>query len=117
MLGYAPNVSWLFPELPFALRSKAVADLGFEAIEFGFPSHADLDALDACRQEHGTHIVLFNQDVPVWDGANRGYLVDPQRRAEFDRTLEQALSIAGRLGVEKIMLPAGVEMPEGTRGA
>jgi hydroxypyruvate isomerase len=116
-LTYAPNVSWLFPELPFALRPKAIADLGFEAIEFGFPSHADLDALDACRQEHGTRIVLFNQDVPVWDAANRGYLIDPKRRAEFERTLDQALSIATRLGVQKIMLPAGVELPGMDRGA
>jgi hydroxypyruvate isomerase len=117
MLGYAPNVSWLFPELPFALRPKAVADLGFEAIEFGFPSHADLDALDACRQERGTRIVLFNQDVPVWDVANRGYLVDPKRRAEFDRTLDQALEIARRLRVDKIMLPAGAELSKMERGA
>jgi hydroxypyruvate isomerase len=108
MLGYAPNVSWLFPELPFALRPKAVAALGFEAIEFGFPSHADLQALDACRQEQGLRIVLFNQDVPVWDAANRGYLVDPRRRDEFDRTLSQAFEIVRRLGVRKVMLPAGV---------
>ena len=117
MLGFAPNVSWLFPELPFALRPKAVADLGFEALEFGFPSHADLEALDACRQEHGLRIVLFNQDVPVWDAANRGYLVDPKRRAEFQRALDQALTIARRLGVEKIMLPAGVVLPGMARQA
>jgi len=117
MLGYAPNVSWLFPELPFALRPKAVADLGFEALEFGFPSHADLEALDASRKDHGLRIVLFNQDVPVWDAANRGYLVDPERRAEFQRTLDQALEITRRLGVEKIMLPAGVVVPGMARGA
>lgn len=117
MLGYAPNVSWLFPELPFALRPRAVADLGFEALEFGFPSHADLDALDACRRETGVCIVLFNQDVPVWDAANRGYLVDPNRRDEFERTLDQGLTLAGRLKVEKIMLPAGVTVSGMTRGA
>ena len=116
-LAYAPNISWLFPELPFALRPKAVADLGFEALEFGFPSQADLDALDACRRETGMRIVLFNQDVPVWDGANRGYLVDPKRRDEFERTLDQGLALAGRLKVEKIMLPAGVVVPGMARGA
>ena len=117
MLGYAPNISWLFPELPFALRPRAVADLGFEAIEFGFPSHADLDALDACRRQAGMRIVLFNQDVPVWDEANRGYLVDPKRRHEFERTLDQGLALAGRLQVEKIMLPAGVVVPGMAHGA
>lgn len=116
MLGYAPNVSWLFPELPFALRPDAVVRLGFEAIEFGFPSHADLAALEACRKEHGTRIVLFNQDVPVWDSANRGYLVDPSRRGAFDRTLDEALEIARRLQAEKVMLPSGVVLPGVSRG-
>jgi hydroxypyruvate isomerase len=116
-IGYAPNVSWLFPELPFALRPEAVAALGFEAIEFGFPSHADLEALDACRRQAGMRIVLFNQDVPVWNEANRGYLVDPKRRDEFERTLDRALALAGRLQVEKIMLPAGVVVPGMAHGA
>jgi hydroxypyruvate isomerase len=110
-LAYAPNVSWLLPELPFALRPRVVAELGFGAIEFGFPSHADLDALQAARRDLGLEIVLFNQDVPVWDAANRGYLADPSRRDEFDRTLDRALEIVHRLGVRKVMLPAGVELP------
>jgi hydroxypyruvate isomerase len=112
MLGYAPNVSWLFTDRPFAERVKAVLDLGFEAVEFGFPSHADVDALDSARQESGLHVVMFNQDVPVWDAANRGYLADPARRGEFHSTLAQALEIASRLGAKKIMLPAGVRLPE-----
>jgi hydroxypyruvate isomerase len=110
ILGYAPNISWLFPELPFKKRPGEVASLGFTAIEFGFPSHADLDALRVAREELGLRIVLFNQDVPVWDRANRGYLVDPTRRDEFWYTLDEALQIAGRLSVMKIMLPSGVEL-------
>jgi hydroxypyruvate isomerase len=107
---YAPNVSWLFPELPFAERLKAVAQAGFGAVEFGFPSHADLAALQAARADLGLEVVLFNQDVPVWDASNRGYLVDASRRDEFRATLDQALAIAARLGVQKVMLPAGVEL-------
>lgn len=110
-LAFAPNISWLFPELPFAARPKAVADLGFEAIEFGFPSHADLLALEEAHRDLGLRIVLFNQDVPIWDEANRGYLADPARRDEYWRTLEDGLEIARRLEVSKMMLPAGIEAP------
>jgi hydroxypyruvate isomerase len=88
---------------------RAAVEAGFDAIEFGFPSHADLEALAAARDDLGVQIVLFNQDVPNWDRRNRGYLADPRRRSEFRRTLDQALSIAKRLGVAKVMLPAGVE--------
>jgi hydroxypyruvate isomerase len=110
MLTFAPNISWLFPELPFKERPTTVAQSGFRAIEFGFPSHADLDALEEAVKAYGLQIVLFNQDVPVWDRANRGYLVDPARRDEFRQKLDEALQISCRLSVLKIMLPAGVEL-------
>ena len=45
MLTFAPNLSWLFPEIPFAERAKLAAKVGFNAVEFGFPSHVDIDAL------------------------------------------------------------------------
>jgi hydroxypyruvate isomerase len=110
MVRYAPNISWLFPELPFGERPRAVAEAGFQALEFGFPSHADLPALRHARAELGLDIVLFNLDVPVWDAANRGYLVDPERRDEFRRRLDEALEMARDLHASKIMLPAGVEL-------
>ena len=109
-LAYAPNISWLLPDLPFPQRPSALAQAGFAALEFGFPSQADIPALEAARQEWGLEIVLFNQDVPAWDEANRGYLVDRRRQADFQRTLDEALEIARRLSALKIMLPAGVEI-------
>ncbi len=112
---FAPNISWLFPELPFPQRLTAVARAGFDSLEFGFPSHADLAALEAARNDLGLKTVLFNQDVPVWDRQNRGTLSDPVRRDEFRRTLDQALTLARRLDAEKIMLPAGVELPGRSR--
>ena len=110
MVSYAPNVSWLFPETPFAERPGLVAEAGCQALEFGFPSHADLPAMQAAVADLGLEVVLFNQDVPVWDAANRGYLVDARRKVEFRRTLDQALEICRRLGAAKVMLPAGVAL-------
>lgn len=111
MTTFAPNISWLFPELPFSQRPKAVVELGFEALEFGFPSHADIDALAHGQERYGFEVTLFNQDVPVWDEANRGYLADPSRRDEFRGTLDEALKISERLKVKKVMLAAGIELP------
>ena len=111
-LIYAPNISWLLPELPVGERPGALSQAGFSAIECGFPSALDLDALERAQAEHGLEIVLFNQDVPVWDRQNRGYLCDPARQEEFRQRLEQALLLAERLSVQKVMLPAGVELPE-----
>jgi hydroxypyruvate isomerase len=117
MATFAPNISWLFPELPFSQRADTVAQLGFRSLEFGFPSHADLDAIAAAQERYGFEVTLFNQDVPVWDEANRGYLADPGRRDDFRRTLDEALEIVDRLNVRKVMLAAGIEVPSMTREA
>jgi hydroxypyruvate isomerase len=109
---YAPNVSWLFPETPFSDRPKLVAQAGFRAVEFGFPSHADIPALEAAVKDLGLEVVLFNQDVPVWDAANRGYLVDPGRREEFRRKLDEGLEVVRKLRARKMMLASGVELPD-----
>jgi hydroxypyruvate isomerase len=111
-LAYAPNISWLLPELPAGERPRALAEAGFRGIEFGFPSSIDLESVEEARQEYGLEVVLFNQDVPVWDRWNRGYLSDPQRRDEFRRRLDEALALASRLEAKKVMLPAGVELPD-----
>jgi hydroxypyruvate isomerase len=108
---YAPNISWLLKELPFSERARALAQAGFGAIEFGFPSQVDVAAIDAARQEYGLEVALFNQDVPVWDRSNRGYLSDPGRRDEFRRRLDEALVLARRLEARHVMLPAGVDVP------
>ena len=107
---YAPNISWLLPELPFAERARRIAEAGFRALEFGFPTHADISGLKSLQGDYGFHVTLFNQDVPVWDRANRGYLADPSRKDEFKQKLDEALEIVLLLGVEKVMLPAGVEL-------
>lgn len=109
---YAPNISWLLPETPFSERARLIAEAGFTALEFGFPSHADIDALKAVQDEFGIQVILFNQDVPIWDDANRGYLVDPARREEFKSKLDEALKIVEFLDVKKVMLPAGVILPD-----
>lgn len=117
MTTFAPNISWLYPELPFSQRPHAVAEFGFKQLEFGFPSHSDIDAIADAQLEFGLEVILFNQDVPVWDRDNRGYLVDPERRDEFKRTLDEALAIVERLQVHKVMLPTGVELPDISRQA
>jgi hydroxypyruvate isomerase len=117
MPAYAPNISWLFPELPFEQRPQAVASLGFDALEFGFLHHAEVPKLKTSCEALGLKMVLFNLDVPVWDEANRGYLVDPLRRDEFKRKLDEALEAVEQLNVQKVMLPVGVELPEMRREA
>lgn len=116
-LSYAPNVSWLFPELPFADRVRAVAEASFAAFEFGFPSRVDIQAIEALRGEYNLRVALFNLDVPVWDNTCRGYLADPKWRDEFDRKLDKALELAQRLDCRCVHTLVGNEAPGMSREA
>lgn len=111
LLTYAPNISWLFKELPFAERPGAVGRAGFEALELGFLSPEKLPVLLTARDVFGLQIVLFNQDVPGFDECNRGYMADPALREMFKRRLDEALFFARQLNARKVMLCAGAVVP------
>lgn len=117
MLRFSANLSWLFPELPFAERIQQAIAAGFAVIEFGFPHRCDLDAVRAAHAERGLQVALFNLDVSVWDATLRGYLVDPAWRDELDRKLNEALALAQGIGCTRINLPVGNEMSDRPRAA
>jgi len=107
MIAYSPNISWLFPELPFEARLSAVLQAGFEAVEFGFAGQANMPATQRAHEEYGMRIALFNQDVPRWDQGHRGLLADPGLKGDFLRSLEATLDLAQSLEALKVMLPVG----------
>lgn len=111
MLTYAPNISWLFKELPFAERPGAVARARFEAFELGFLPPEKMPALLTARDVYGLQIVLFNQDVPGFNERNRGFMAEPALRETFKRKLDEALHFAQQLSAHKVMLCAGAVVP------
>jgi hydroxypyruvate isomerase len=108
MVTFAPNISFLFPEIPFGERPRLVVEAGFDALEFGFYGQADLPAVEAACKEFPLQVVLINMDMPVWDEQNRGYLADPSLKDVFKNRLDEALNIVDRLKAHKLMLPVGV---------
>lgn len=110
MLTYAPNISWLFPGLPFEKRIHLVVEAGFDAFEFGSYNHVDLQAVESAYKEFGLQVVLLNMDIPEWDECKYGYLADPSLQDKFKRKLEEALEVAIRVKTKKMMLPVGVEL-------
>lgn len=112
MLFYAPNISWLFPELPFSDRPNAVAEAGFDAIEFGLYGQADLEAVRKAQDSFGLKVVLFNMDLPIWDETHRGYLADPSQKDTFRRALDESLKVGMRIHASKLMLPVGANLQD-----
>jgi len=88
------NLSLLFTELPLLERIQAAAEAGFAGVEIQFPYELSAAELKAALDEAGLPLVLIN--LPAGDllGGGPGLAAVPQRQAEFDAALAQALAYA-----------------------
>ncbi|MBB3102294.1 hydroxypyruvate isomerase family protein [Azomonas macrocytogenes] len=88
------NLSLLFTELPLAERVLAARLAGFDGVEIQFPYELAAIRLKETLERADAPLVLIN--VPAGDLGNGGpgLAAVPQRQAEFDDALQQALTYA-----------------------
>lgn len=103
----AANLSTLFAELPFLDRFAAAKAAGFAAVEFQAPYQFPAAELAARAAETGLRVVLFNAPMGDVAAGERGLAAQPGREADFDATIETALSYARELGCKQIHVLAG----------
>ena len=104
----AANLSWLYTELDFLARIEACAEDGFRHAECMFPYDYSAELLRDKAGEAGVQWVLINAPAGNWINGDRGLAVEPARRDEFKRSIEQAVRYAATLGVRKVHVLAGV---------
>jgi hydroxypyruvate isomerase len=114
MIAFAANVTLLFTEVEFPLRFAAAARAGFAAVEFQLPYAYDKDLLKRELFASGLTAVLHNLPSGDWAGGERGIACHPDRVAEFEAGVGQAVEYATALGCQQLnclagRLPAGVE--------
>ena len=107
MPRFAANLSMLFTEAPFLDRFELAAKAGFEAVEFlfpyAFPAEEIRQRLDANRLK----LVLHNLPAGDWDAGERGIACHPDRVADFEAGVAQAIRYAKALGVGQLNCLAG----------
>ena len=106
-LKFAPNLTWLFKELPFLDRFDAAANAGFNAVEFLFPYEAGIKAVKARLDAAGLQVALFNTPPGNVDAGEFGLLATPNRRDAFRRDFEIALDAAQRLNCTRLHVMVG----------
>src|SRR5205823_1383135 len=67
--------------------------------------------------EHNLELVLFDPAPGDWEAGERGMACNPDRRGEFQRTLNAALETAQQLGVRRLNVLTGIPRPEVSREA
>lgn len=111
-LKFAANLSMLYPDQPFLARFAAARASGFDAVEFLFPYEFGYQAIRQQLDEHGLQVVLFNIAPGDYAAGERGTLSHPQRRADFQRTFQEALTYAHHLRSPRIHVMVGNRLPE-----
>lgn len=108
MPRFAANLSMMFTEVPFLDRFAAAADAGFDAVEFLFPYEHKPEDIAARLKRHNLEQALFNCPPGNWEGGERGLATFPARRAEFEASIDTALTYAEATGVKRLHLMAGI---------
>lgn len=102
----------LFTDVPFLRRFEAAAAVGFEAVEFLWPTRDQLagrsiEQLVARVSSTGLKVALFNLDAGDMSAGWRGLAGVPEERARFRANLAVAVGLASELGCRKLNALAG----------
>lgn len=110
-LRFAPNLTMLYPDIPFLDRFARAAAAGFTAVEFLFPYEFGAPAIKSRLDEYGLRAVLFNINPGNVAAGERGSLNDPARREAFRRSMEEALEYAHHFACPRIHVMVGNRLP------
>lgn len=108
MPRFAANLSMMFNELSFLDRFDAAAKAGFTAVEFLFPYEHSPDDVGERLHRNGLTQALFNLFPGDWNKGERGFAALPDRFADVQASVKQALPYAKATGVKRLHLMAGI---------
>lgn len=108
MPRFAANLSMMFNEVPFLDRFDAAAKAGFTAVEFLFPYEHSPDDVGDRLHRNGLTQALFNLFPGDWNKGERGFAALPDRFADVQASVKQALPYVKATGVKRLHLMAGI---------
>lgn len=106
-LRFAPNLSMLYPDVPFLDRFARAKAAGFRAVEFLFPYEFGADAVKQRLDEQGLTPILFNINPGNTQQNERGALSIPARRDFFRQSFEEAMAYAQRFACPRLHCMVG----------
>ena len=111
MPKFAANLTMLFNELHFLDRFGAASRAGFKGVEFLFPYDFEAEQLSEKLHQFQLEMVLHNLPAGQWASGERGIACHPDRVAEFEQGVENALRYAKALGTKRINCLVGILPP------
>ena len=101
------NVSFHFPGALLEASLDGARAAGFRTVELLDPYAVELDDLERAVRSRGMRVDLFNLPMGDFAAGERGIAGDPDRREEFRRGVDQAITIGERIRATKVNALAG----------
>ncbi|MCR0983276.1 2-oxo-tetronate isomerase [Roseomonas populi] len=117
MPRFAANLTMMFNEWAFLDRFDAAAEAGFTAVEFLFPYDHEPEAVAERLRRNLLDLALFNLPPGDWTAGDRGLAALPERRREFEASLDKALPYIQATGLRRVHLMAGLADPAAAASA
>jgi len=100
MIRFAASLTWLFQELDFIDRFRAIAEQGFQGVEIQRPYEYEPTLIAEQLTKYNLEAVLINTPEPL--------AAIPGEEAAFRGSMLKAISYAEKIGCSKIHCVAGV---------
>lgn len=107
MLKFSANLSLLFSEYELVKRFEAAKQSGFSAVEIQFPYRVHPEILAAILAEEQLKLVLFNVAADDLMEGGEGLACVPEKQAQFEEALAQAVAYSHYLKPEAINILPG----------
>ena len=101
----------LFTEVDFLDRFERASRIGFKAVEFLFPYAYEAGRLADLLKKYNLEQVLINMPAGKWDAGERGIAALPDRKAEFEDGVDNAIRYAKALDCKQVNCLAGITLP------
>jgi len=108
MLRFSANLSMLYPEHDFLERFNAAARDGFTGVEYVGPYAEAPETIVERLKSNNLTQVLFNLPAGDWAAGERGIGALPDRVAEFQQGIGEAIRYATALGCAQVNCLAGI---------
>jgi hydroxypyruvate isomerase len=116
MQKLAANLTMLFNEVGFLDRFGEAARAGFKGVEFLFPYAFEAARIAEQLEANRLALVLHNLPAGNWEAGERGIACHPDRKAEFQDGVGQAIDYAKALGVAQLNCLVGIKPRNVTEG-
>ncbi len=108
MPRFAANLTTLFGDCDFMERFGRASRAGFNAVEYMFPYPYEKEQLAEKLHTHGLTQVLLNLPAGDWEAGERGIALLPDRVAEFQDGVGQAITYAKTLNCSRVNCLVGL---------